>query len=319
MNFSKRSIGSIVLVVALVLSALTAGSMAATVDTETTVTATQSELTTGTTIVDYAGEPLANGDVEANVTSTDPAFRVIDGETGMVVDTFSGTDLNQTGSVDTGTDGNADAWYYRTNVSEAFQKVPINAGENKTVAIKIVDDRTLDEANETYTWLNVTVDGVADRAIFAGTDDALTFDQDGWSVLGFDLSVDDNVEWEQTDVGVNGSGSTVSLRVTNATGADRFATSADGLSSGDWIWTSQLWINETPHKVYYESAPDDVDSSATYGVYDPTDDTVTAHLGDDYDGESYVDMRVVGNDAYDTLTRFQHFGVTNALGSLWPF
>ena len=319
MNINIRQLGSIALVAVLITSFM-GGGMAAIIDQETSVTGTQSQLTSSSTVADYAGGPIANGSIEANVTSTDPAFRVIDAETGMTIDTLKGDDLNQTGSLDTGTDGNADAWYYRTNVSDAFSMVPINSGENKTVAVRIVDNHTLDDQNETGTWLNVTVEGVNGRAVFAGMDSNLDlFRDEGYSIFGYSLFDNSRTTFEQSNVGINGTGSMVELDVWNDSAAEDFSTSATDMSSGDWIWTTQLWIEDTnAHKVYYEEAPDDVDNDTTYGVYKPSMNAVDVNVGEEYSDMDAVDVRIIGNQAYGLSERFNNFGWQNALGALNP-
>lgn len=308
MQFSKRSVGSIALVAVLMLTAITAGGMAATLTS-------QSEVTGSTTVDNYDGSPLANGTVEGNVSSTDPAFRVIDAETDTVVETLKGDDLNQT------TDGGS-YYHYEGNVSDAFEQVPINAGESKTFAVEIVDNYTLDDANETSTFANVTVNGSTNRAVFAGTESNLDIVSDeGTEFFGFSLwGAEDMTTFEEDDVGINGSGSTVELDVWDDNASEDFATSAEDKSSGDWIWTTQLWIeDESAHKVYYESAPDDVDSDDTYGVYNPTTDSVDVNVGEQYEDDDNVDIRIVGNDAFSISERFNNFGIQNALGAFNPF
>jgi len=320
----KATILSIAFAAFLVVGAVAGPGLAADIDSETTDTTTQSALQAGDTVEDYDGTEQSDMALAVSATSTDPAVKIIDPDSGLTVHTFSADDLNQTDAVDTGSDGNADVWYFNataSQVNDAFQKVPITSGENQSVTVRIIDNATLDEQNQTMTNETVYLDGVTGRAVFPGTADSLSLATDGFQVLGFNLSVDENAEFEQDNVAINGSGSTIAVNVFDGEGADRFASapdSADASSAGDWVWTTQLWVNEQPHRVFYEEAPDSMEDSDTYGVYLPSEDEVMVNVGDFYDGEDSVDVRVKGNDAYGTITRLMNFGAANALGSLSP-
>ena len=321
----KATILSIAFAAFLVVGAVAGPGLAADIDSETSDTSTQSALQAGDTVEDYNGSAQPDMGLAVSATSDNPEVQVIDPDTGIPVQTWSADDLNQTDAVDTGSDGNPDVWYFNATADEvnsAFQKVPITSGENQSVTIRIIDNASVDESSQTMTNETVYLDGVTGRAVFPGTSESLALATDGWQIAGFNLSVDKNAEFEQDSVAINGSGSTIAVNVFDDVGADRFATAPDSAgasSAGDWVWTTQLWVNENPHRVFYEEAPDSVEDSDTYGVYLPSEDEVMVNVGDSYDDEDSVDVRVKGNDAYGTITRLMNFGAANALGSLSPF
>jgi hypothetical protein len=318
MESDSSRYGSIALAALVVLSGLavvaTGGGLAATIDTETTDTSTQSDLTDSTVITDYNGSDPGYA-FEASVqTQNDSEFRVL--ADGVVIETWGPTDLNQTGAIDTGSDGNADTWYYRASSSEvnsALQKVPIMSGENATVTFRAVDNATLSAENETYADANVTVDNVDGRIIFRGSAGAMTLeDAGGFEVFGLSiLDTSPIAELSEDNVAINGSGTTMTLSLTeegdNTSIAERFSNPIDSASSGDVV-PMQLWVNNIPHQVYYESAPSDVDNSTTYGIFKPDSNEVTANIGDEYDGEDSVDVRFVGGQDFSLWTKAMNLG-----------
>lgn len=288
---------------------------APTVDTETTDTTETSDLRDGDTVADFnASDTDQIRTLSFSVTSSmEPGVKAVDPDTGLTIRSW--TNDSEAITYDTSASG---THYYDFNVNEsALNNMPIASGQNKTVTLRLIGNTSADDPQTT----NVTVylDGVPGRTVrYVGADaESLSLGTDGFSVAGFNFSVDPNAEIDSSSVAINGSDSTVTYHLADSEAADRFDEAvASEAESGDWLLTQQLFIDSTAYKVYYQEAPDDVADGATYGVYKPGASDVVVHTGDDFADADSIDVRMVGNNAYGILTRIQAFGLEGLTGGV---
>lgn len=327
MNSRVKSIGFALLVVFSAIGMVaTAPAMAASVDSETTTTTTTSELTDGATVTKFNGSDTDQiATLQASYATTKPEIQIIDPATGATIETFTNAS-NPDYFTSTGGTG---PYYFNTTFNESdFGNVPMASGVNKSVTVRMIDNSSLaDPGSADMANITVYLENVDGRTILRGSAAAMDLESVGAGPFTLDLGVfgtKDIATYEESDVGVNGSGSTVTLDLTSEAGstntsvADRFSDGvSDSASSGDWILSQQLFVNDEPQKVFYEEAPDSVDSTDTYGVYKPSSDEIVTNIGDEYDSNS-VDVRVIGNNAYGLTTRVLDFGVSGLTASI-PF
>lgn len=283
-----------------------------------------SPLADGGTIDDFnasANDQLPT--LNASYATTKPEIQIIDPETGATIETFTNESdpgyFTQTGG--------SGPYYYNTTFNESdFATVPMDAGEEKNVTLRLIDNSSLgDPGSSDMTNITVTLNNTDERAVIRAGDTSL---DDGFA----EITSEDPAFWEiwasatefsevnPEGVGVGGDATTVYVVLENDSVADPFETAAEDkeggwswipgvgpsdYSEGDTIKDIQVGVGDGSvlFKNYYEAAPDSVadKEEATYGVYSSLngEPTQEIHLGtEDFDDETSVDVMLVGNQGY---------------------
>lgn len=323
MSDSSQQFVAVLLAIGVALSvvALGAGLAAAhqKVDQSTTdETATvQSEIVDGTSI-DFNASSDQNETVTANVTAgMDPGIKI----------TINGSDTvfhrNESGANQTSLAVNGSAYWNFTFSHDELADVPMDANENVTMDLTVYNvSNETGQASTIQFYLNNT----GDRAvIYVGddqTDEDVTTDTEAETVtesraFGL-LSERTSSTVEHDSLGIDGSTTTVYVVFANDTVATTYTDSLDrkwfGQSSyeaGDYVKFHQLYVEDNPHLVFNEEAPEAVTDNEdfTYGVFTEVDgqDAYEVTLGEEeYEDETSVDVVAHGNDAYGFIQNQQN-------------
>lgn len=322
---SARKLGALAVVAMLLLSVLAPAALAAAAwDTETTNTATTSDVDSTTTSVTY--EPGNASQSTWFEIDADPAsnytLRLEDPDTGYVFyenSTADETDAtngfygwnvthDELGDAPRDVDGND---YEVVVYNESSQSVDLNetvtfdaSAQSGTTAVMHVADESEDTATAALSPL------VADR---------LTLETKSAGILGSLLgSNDTTVATWSGYTEINGSSSDVEVHLANTSTADAYSSVAGGYEDGDWIRESTIWLNGVPHKVYKGSAPDDAEGTTV--VYNSGTDTLEiTPSGEGMQDVRQLQMRGGAGEAYGFGTLSTNFGLIDALASLLPF
>ncbi len=296
-----------------------------TVDTETTDTSQESEITDG-------GTQTYNDTTSSNLSwSADSANSSVeithDGET-----VFESSPEHYE-SVDSDDDGTTDTWYFNVSLADDtsdYDGLEVGADENVTLNATLVNDTEADDpdtTNVSYEFQN------SDETAFIASEDPESEEDDGgiFATLNVFSSDDENetgatLSTDETTVTDNTS--QVQLDTVDSNLTDAFATSTEDASEGDLVWSSytQLTVDDESQyvPVYYQSADEDDEwlnsSEDTYATISADGETMTIHnpdamLGED-ESSATLDVTTVGdemlgaqnarsmlkNDQYDTST-----------------
>jgi len=281
-----------VLAVFMAIALAAGGALAAapTIDTETTNTTTTSDVTDGDTMaVGFDASADNHTWIEASSMTENGSMELIDPDSGAVVYDNSTPDATDA------TNG-----HYAFNVThDELDNIPVESGANETYTLRLYNDTSVD--NPDTTNITVYIEGVEGRSVVYANEQTLgdnfDLDTDGFEIETLDLAVFDNEFADTTaeNVAINGSNSTVTVHYANSSAADRLDTSVGDLAAGDWDKSTIVKVNDNAVKAYVNEAPDDVNESATYAVVDTSDNDVTAYTGDDYEGDTSVDVSVTAN------------------------
>lgn len=310
--------------VALVVISLLVGAVAAapSVDTETTDSATQTELTDGDTVSNFNASDTAQlSTLSVSYDSDNPGIKVIDPDTGATIEYFKNSSDSSYFSVYDATNNS-----YNTTFNESdFAAVPMEAEENKSVTLRLIGNTTKSSPNKTNITLHLN--NTDERAVVYAADevtgdDAPTgsattaeFDEDvtafGVETLASIPGIDshDVFSVDGESVGVNGSDTDIYVVYASDNASTAFSDAQDrkawgSYEDGDWVKTYQLSVEDTNYPVYLDEAPDE-EPDGTYGVTSsvgPSDtDAIKVELGDDAEDETAVDVSSTANDAYGFL------------------
>jgi hypothetical protein len=259
-----------------------AAAAAPAVDSETTATGTESALTDGASVADFnASDTDQLQTLQASYATTKPEIKVIDPETGNTIETFTNAS-----SPDYFTStGGSGPYYFNTTFNESdFAAMPMNAGENKSVTLRLIDNSSLDNPGSgDMTNVTVYLENTNERAVvYAGdqnTGDDVTGDVTGTfseakAPFGIEsltsvpyISAHDTYDVEAEGVDVNNTDVYVVYGDDN--GSDAFTTALNdrrSYESGDWNKYIRLNVDGSPAKVFQSSTPDDLEDNTTYGV-----------------------------------------------------
>jgi hypothetical protein len=289
------------------LALLVAPAMAAapTPDSETANSPTTSDWTDGTTVPSFEANSSNTSYIEAQFDSTNASIEILDPNTGEVH--ASNSTLNQTYA-----DATNNTWHYAWNLShDALATMPMDAGENKSVTVKFINDSN--HANPDTTEITVYLENQDDRAVVYAGDaadagnitglSASTAVDEGWFGLG-STSATTTVEADNVGL-VNASGTRIDVIVANTSGEDSFSEADDqalwgSYDTGEFHKGHQLHIANHNHAVFNQEAADYVVNDYTYAVTSTINgnDAYRIHVADDYSGESTLDVKTVANDKY---------------------
>lgn len=305
---------AVALLVALAVLATPGLAAAPTVDTESTATTTTSNVTDGTVIAGFEANSSNSSYLEANFDSANASVEIIDPDTGVVHATNDSDGMEVTNSSEN---------YYAWDIGhDELATIPHGANENKSVTIKLINNTDVD--NPDTTEITVYLETVDDRAVVYGGAEAaagnvgdvdVTTEVDepplGLSILGSNSSTT-SVSADSVSLGNTSEGTTVHVIAANTSGEDPFSAASEdgflmGTSDGDFIDAHQLQVAGHNHAVFLSEAPDGVVDGYTYGVTETVngEDAYAVHIGDDYSGESSVDISTTANDDYGPWTSLQ--------------
>lgn len=233
--------------------------------------------------------------------------------------------------VDTDGDGTNDADRYTFNVShDQLETVPGESGANTTVAVNVTEfeedaDGNIQETDEGEASAGDLVFATQRSVLFLadGTQAFADVDHDERDPAFFQIftdSVPDHFVLD-TERTVDGSNTTVTMFLDGDMASD-YSDTAGEPEAGDLLVSMGALGDGEIVGVYYQEAGDDVDVDAdTYMVYDDAADSLTMHLGDDYDGHTSIDVLTANHKATDfadvgILDFADAFGWTAAIGSL---
>lgn len=318
MNFKRITASLLAL---LVIVGMVAGGAIAAFDTETSTTATTSDVSgASNTVTAYWGNSSQTLYTEIQNSSTSNlTLELSPAQAGVDYVAYSNASPVETDA----TNG-----HYAWNVSYDELDVPRDA-DGGTYNLTVVNDSggVVEETEVTFqTDASANQDSVVAVTDGAGTDaaalsnlvaDRLTIenkaDNGFWS--GFGIWGSDN----GTDVAtfsayttVNSSSSDVTVKLANQSTADAYAAAAEDYEDGEWIKGMTVYVDGEPKKVYKGSTPDGENSSA---VYSKSSDTLTVSL-DQNKTIRTVSVRSTAGEKFGFWELQEAFGWGQAF-SLW--
>lgn len=118
---------------------------------------------------------------------------------------------------------------------------------------------------------------------------------------------------------VNGTATDVEVDLENSTTADAYASAAKGAEDGETLSGMTMWVNGVPHRVYMNSAPDDLANDTTTVVYDNSTESLTIDTkGTLYENSRVLQIRSTGGSGYSFSSLWSNFGALSAIKSLNP-
>lgn len=302
---SRKAISS-VLAVALALSVISGGAMAAapTIDTSTTDdTATTTELQTGSTITNFTANGSKATVIQYQADSNESKVTIVHNGTGDQV--YANSTPETVFWNNTDNDG-----HFNVSVNHG-ELADLERGINDNVTIEVTafnNTNVSDPANTSFTAYVETDDSYSVEYISdADADsDAVTINTaDQFSVFDRNFTLpmaQDNSELDTTrNVTEN---TTVVMTLGNSTVADDFTSATDDISpfpgggaaeSGDRILTMTTTVDGEAVPVFYEQAPSDLDSNQTYAVYTEDHGGQSALLVKNHGSTDSVDVTAVGD------------------------
>jgi len=213
-------------------------------------------------------------------------------------------------------DGDPDTTASTTGEYHAFSgaklsSVPMGISENVTLNVTYWNASA---DNATPTTVQVFVENTDERTVaYIGssaldTDMASVTNTSKW--LGLSTENFADVSAENRDV--NGSNTDVVVALGEDSVVDQFASATEDTNplpvlgaeaeSGDRLLGAPATVSGTAVPVYFESAPDDANKSATYAIYSSSGTpTLTYNLGKDYDDRSSVDVSATGGAGFGAV------------------
>lgn len=293
------------LLVAIMLIAASTGALAAapTVDTETTDTSQQSDLTDGATQT-YNTTTASNlswsADSENSKVVVEQDGETIYSATPDPYNTASGTSYFNVSLADDGSD---------------YDGLDVDAGASVTLNVTFTNNTessSPDTTNISYTFENGNLEAfqdISDGAVQTPADGGLFSSLSFWSDNGSEKAKTDST------VGIEGNETeTITMSVAGTPMADAMGLAAESTESGDVIWGSATSLEGQYLVVANSEAPDTewFDDSAAYATYDDDTEMLTYHNVDEWvDADAQdVELSATGNDG---------LGLTNTASMLMNY
>lgn len=328
MTKSNRQIVAVLLAV-LTITAIAVGGAAGAIalDSETTDTSTQSDVTSSTTTVDLRpGNASESTYIEVTDAASENLTLIIKPEAadGTVVD----YEVYRNESEDvTNASTNNVAWNITHDELEDAPR-DVDGGNYRLLVVNDTDDEE-EQLNQSFTFDHQGTDrtAVIHVADTAEATSALLADRveisERFGYFGAEKYWSDNgstVSAWSAYTTVNGTNTSVEVHAVNDSTADAYTEAAETYENKDWIRTSTLWVNGIPVKVYKNEAPDDAPDDATYAVYDVDTEVLTVtHQGEDFEDVRTLQVRGGAGTAYGFGTLWSEFGTMTAIESLWRY
>ena len=312
-NITRRA-GTALIIIGLVLSVVSLGGMAMadkpTIDTETTDTSTTSEIKEGYTINPFEANRSNSSYLEAEFDSDNPQVRAVDPENAEVLRRWGEGVMNET---------NASNNYYRLQIRhDQLENAPMEPGESKDVDIVVINNTNVSESEWDTTTATITLNNSDDRTVVRAGDSAFkgpnvraeTAARWGFSIVNntpaATLLTYSVTEFEQEQVKISGSGSTVTFAADNTTVEQAFDEESDKVDAGEFspgiittVSASDGSRSETI-PVYAEEAPESVENGESYGVYETSNNTLKLTLGDNWEDVEEADVSFMATDRTST-------------------
>lgn len=299
MNFKRGA--ATLFMVAMVVGAALVGGFAGSAAAAEPTTESSSDIQDGTTWADYNASPDDNKLVEFNNTdAADGALVVWDPETGSTPsEAQKHLDLDNSSSEFESTATGADSYAFNITADQ-LQTIPMEAGENKTVKFTIANQSDWDASDANLTTMDVTLDNTMERSVMYVGDYQIEqgaygieqTDEDGF--LGVERFADRSTALDTTR-DIDGSNTTVYAFIANDTAANHYDSDFGSLDSGDWTKDTLTQLDdENAVKNYASALPDDLSADTSALKYDTSGstDALVLELGDEYDGQSTLDVSV---------------------------
>jgi hypothetical protein len=118
---------------------------------------------------------------------------------------------------------------------------------------------------------------------------------------------------------IDGTNSTTKVYLKNDTVRTQMDNETQGLSSGDLIMSQQLYVNSGPVLMYADAAPSDVANNTTYATYDSSNGVVTIHHGDGLSSVDQLHMSATAGEGYPFQVAQSNFGWGLAADLSWDW
>lgn len=317
MNFSKTRVAALVMAVLLVGAA---GLGAAAFDTETSTTSTTSDVTSSSvdTITFDPGNDSKTLRVQTDGftgNETDLALKIYPEDTTTETLLYENTSdpVNE-----------SDGQYAFIENHSDLSELPIGyeTGDYGVEVINETDGTIVAEGNITLD--KSASDDATARIMVANTSLSssalvpdsfeLTAAETGWlSTLNyFANDTEEDTANVNAHSNIAGNGSTLVLDIEDAGTQDSIdAAIPSDAESGDWLTQIHVASNLNWAPVYYDSAPDSVDSDDTYAVYDSTAEEIEVHHGDSFENVEVTSVKMTTNE---DLGLFENWNRYNRLG-----
>lgn len=322
------SVAAVLIMVALVVTALPAAADVTSTDTSTTDdTSSQSQLVDEDTIEDLDGTQGENGSaiiqVIADNSTVNPVMEVETNATGNIA-ARNASMANVTQSVPHSEGSHFNATLQ--NSSLASVEHSINANVTMNVAFyNNSSDTSVDHRQDLYlNFTNATTTQNVNDADVDNDTIVTVSDEDGpFGINAFGLG-SDQTEIDTDERKVDGQTTDVVIVLSNSSVADDYdsAVSSD-TEDGDALFTMPLSVrsddtdrDKLPVVVYHEEAPSDVDEDDdTYAVY--TEDhggeaALVVNLGSEYEDADTVEVKTLGG--VDFVRSLEHRIATSSVG-----
>ena len=333
MNATLHKLTAMLAVFALLTGAIGAAAAVPAWDTETTNTATTSDVDGTTTSIDvYYGDSgnYTFFEISGADTSTNYTLEITPAQDGVDYVVYQNTSMATTD----GTNGHygfnvshdelADAprdvdgaSYDVSIINQSSGKEELNAtgvtfanaGKNPKAVMVLTNETT--NAGAAMSPL------VADR-LEISTESAGFFSLSTFNVFGNDSDDETTIATWSGYTTVDGTNTTVDVQLDNSSAADAYAAAAEDREDGDWITTATLFVNGIPQQVYLNEAPEDADGTTV--VYDDSAEKLVIDTeGDDYKDVRTLQLRGAAGQNYGFGELWSNFGALSALESLYPF
>ncbi|NHN50038.1 hypothetical protein G9464_20935 [Halostella sp. JP-L12] len=278
---SRKAISS-VLAVALALSVISGGAMAAapTIDTSATDdTTTTTELQTGSTITNFTANASQATVVQYQADSNESKVEIAHNGTGDLVYANSTPETVMWNSTDN--DG-----HFNVSVNHG-ELADLERGINDNVTIEVTaynNTNVSSPDNTSFTAYVETDDSYAVEYVSASDVDAGNIvdlsEGESFGAFGVNVSLPYAHAEDYTDLSTTKNvteNTTVVMALGNGSVAQDFSDSVDDTNplpvagssaeAGDRIWTATAMVDGEAVPVYYEEAPDSANTSDTYAVY----------------------------------------------------
>lgn len=319
MNHKMRKVIAALFAVLVVSTGIAA---AATFDTETIDTATQSDVSgaTNTVVLDpgNATESLyvetdgaSTGNLTLEITPAEKGLNTVvyKNETPVTVNSTAGHY-----AFDVGHDELADT--PRDEIGGTYNVTVVNDTGGVEAQTEVTFETSKAGDDNAVMW--VTDDSGTDAAAMSNlVADSVEITGEETGILYW--SEEFNISTWSGYTAVNGTHSNVTIHFKNTSTSGAYGNTVDeDTENGDWITGQTVWVNGIPHKVYMNEAPEDVEKGETVVTYDNSTKTLNADLGKEYEGTRTVSIRATGGDGYAFGELWSNFGAWDALSSQIP-
>ena len=330
-NFNRTTIAAVIMAVLVVASGI--GAAALTYDNETTTTTSTSDLVGGETVTDLDNETknktiqvISDNATTSSLTAPEDAFTlemtVNDADSHANNYTFYHDDSSTWRVV------NESNGHYALDVSHAelFAELPRDVDENVTVDVTTTFNET--ESDEETSTITIHAQNGDERSVRlvgdeTGVSDAEVENESEWFGYGDERSV---ASFSDENVQVTNNTTEVSYVLANDEIANTYtdAYDVDTFSSGDYIYSMTLDVNDKPAMIFSSEPGEDSEAGWFTGGFDSGSDTYAVyHLnggdygenprlditpGDDVVDEGELDAESSGNESLGFFAALSNFG-----------